>query len=40
VEDPTSHLGTGGSVTLAPNKKVAKKSKRRVVKFFSELFFD
>ncbi len=38
VEDPFSHLGAGGQVTLAPNRKIARKSKRRVVHFFSDLF--
>ncbi len=38
VEDPFSNLGAGGQVTLAANKRIAKKSKRRVVNFFSKLF--
>jgi len=39
VEDPFSHLGQGGEVTLSPNRAVARKSKRKVVAFFNELFF-
>ncbi|GAA0813480.1 hypothetical protein GCM10009111_08940 [Colwellia asteriadis] len=38
VEDPFSHLGQGGQVTLAPNFITAYQSKYRVEKFFSELF--
>jgi dienelactone hydrolase len=38
VEDPFSHLGQGGEVTLAPNIRVAYKSRYRVVKFFTKLF--
>lgn len=38
VTDPFSHLGQGGEVTLSPNKRVAKKSRRNVVKFFSNIF--
>jgi dienelactone hydrolase len=38
VTDPTSHLGTGGEVLLSPNKKIAKRSRRKVVNFFQELF--
>ena len=38
VEDPYSHLGQGGQVTLAPNFGAAMKSRHRVVNFFSELF--
>lgn len=38
VEDPYSHLGQGGQVTLAPNFIAAFKSRYRVVDFFTELF--
>lgn len=38
VTDPFSHLGQGGEVTLSPNKRVAKKSRRNVVKFFRNIF--
>jgi len=38
VEDPYSHLGQGGQVTLAPNFSSAMKSRYRVVNFFTELF--
>ncbi len=38
VTDPFSHLGQGGEVTLSPNKWLAKKSRRNVVNFFSEIF--
>ncbi len=38
VTDPTSHLGTGGEVLLSPNRKIAKRSRRKVVYFFKELF--
>jgi len=38
VTDPTSHLGTGGDVLLSPNRKIARKSRRKVVRFFEELF--
>lgn len=38
VDDPFSHLGQGGLVTLAPNIRVAYKSRYRVVKFFTRLF--
>lgn len=40
VTDPTSHLGTGGDVLLVPNRKIAIKSRRKVVHFFEELFED
>lgn len=40
VEDPFSHLGQGGEVTLSPNRAVARKSKRKVVAFFNKLFFN
>jgi dienelactone hydrolase len=40
VNDPFSHLGQGGLVTLSPNKRIARKSKRKVVKFFINLFHD
>ncbi|MCJ8321774.1 MAG: dienelactone hydrolase family protein [Colwellia sp.] len=39
VEDPFSHLGQGGEVTLSPNRAIARKSKRKVVAFFNKLFF-
>jgi len=38
VPDPLSHLGQGGLVTLSPNRYLARKSKRKVVKFFNQLF--
>lgn len=38
VDDPFSHLGQGGQVTLAPNIRAAYKSRYRVVKFFTRLF--
>ena len=38
VDDPFSHLGQGGQVTLAPNIRVAYKSRSRVVRFFTRLF--
>ena len=38
VTDPTSHLGAGGDVLLSPNRKIAKRSRRKVVHFFQELF--
>jgi dienelactone hydrolase len=38
VTDPFAHLGQGGEVTLSPNRRIAKKSKRNVVAFFSEIF--
>ena len=38
VNDPFSHLGQGGQVTLAPNIIAAYHSRNRVVAFFSELF--
>lgn len=38
VEDPFSHLGQGGEVILSPNKRIAKKSRRRVVHFFKDAF--
>jgi len=38
VTDPYSHLGQGGEVLLAPNKRIARKSKRNVVEFFSAAF--
>ncbi|QBG36038.1 dienelactone hydrolase family protein [Litorilituus sediminis] len=38
VNDPYAHLGLGGEVTLAPNWRVARKSRKNVVEFFQELF--
>lgn len=38
VNDPYAHLGLGGEVTLAPNKRIARKSRKNVVEFFQELF--
>ena len=38
VFDPFAHLGQGGYVTLSPDKHIARKSKRKVVKFFKEIF--
>lgn len=38
VNDPFSHEGKGGEVTIAPNKHQAIKAREKVVKFFSELF--
>lgn len=38
VEDPFANLGAGGEVILSPNKRIAHKSKRRVVNFFTNLF--
>jgi dienelactone hydrolase len=38
VPDPISHLGQGGDVTLSPNLRLALKSQRKVVKFFTKLF--
>ena len=38
VEDPFANLGQGGLVALSPNKRVAKKSRKKVVNFFSDLF--
>lgn len=38
VNDPFSHNGQGGEVTIAPNKSQAKRSKKQVVKYFSKLF--
>jgi dienelactone hydrolase len=38
VTDPTAHLGTGGEVLLVPNRKIAKKSRKKAVRFFEELF--
>jgi dienelactone hydrolase len=38
VTDPYSHLGQGGEVLLAPNKRIARKSKRKVVRFFKDVF--
>ncbi len=38
VTDPFSHLGQGGEVTLSPNKRIARKSRRNVVRFFKGIF--
>ncbi|NIB41099.1 prolyl oligopeptidase family serine peptidase [Pseudomaricurvus alkylphenolicus] len=38
VEDPFAHLGQGGIVNLVPDQKLAKKSRKRVVRFFKTLF--
>lgn len=38
VTDDASHLGTGGDVLLSPNRKIAMKSRRKVVRFFEQLF--
>ena len=38
VIDPTAHLGTGGEVLLSPNRKIAIKSRTKVVHFFEQLF--
>ncbi|MFC3092836.1 hypothetical protein DRW07_01285 [Alteromonas sediminis] len=38
VFDPVAYLGVGGMVTLAPDKKTARKSRKKVVKFFTEVF--
>lgn len=38
VTDPFSHLGQGGEVLLAPNKRIARRSRRNVVNFFSTAF--
>ncbi len=38
VEDPFAHLGTGGTVKLIPNKKIALKSKNKITHFFAKLF--
>jgi dienelactone hydrolase len=40
VEDPFSHLGQGGTVILSPNRKIAQKSRRKVVNFFEKIFFN
>jgi dienelactone hydrolase len=38
VFDPFSHLGATGFVTLSPNRHIAKKSRRKVVRFFKGIF--
>lgn len=38
VQDPTAHLGQGGDVLLSPNKRIAKKSRKKAVKFFETAF--
>ena len=38
VEDPFSHLGQGGLVTLLPNKRIANRSKKRVIQFLHNIF--
>lgn len=38
VTDPISHLGQGGEVLLSPNKRLARKSRKKVVRFFKALF--
>jgi dienelactone hydrolase len=38
VFDPFSHLGATGYVTLSPNKRIAKKSRRKVLNFFNKIF--
>jgi len=40
VQDPFAHLGAGGQVTLSPNKRIARKSRKEVLSFFEEIFFD
>jgi len=40
VFDPVAYLGVGGMVTLAPDKKTARKSRRKAVKFFQNVFSD
>ncbi len=39
VTDVFSHQGTGGLVTMKPNRRIAGKSKRKVVQFFNNLFY-
>ncbi|NVK25492.1 MAG: dienelactone hydrolase family protein [Gammaproteobacteria bacterium] len=38
VEDPASHVGQGGLVTLSPDLETAKKSRRKAVKFLQATF--
>ena len=38
VEDPFANLGQGGEVTLSPDENKAKKSRKRVLSFFNDLF--
>jgi len=38
VEDPFSNLGQGGTVTLKPHKRIAVKSRNKVVDFFKKAF--
>lgn len=38
VEDPIAHLGQGGLVTLKGHKRIAKKSRKKAIKFFEQAF--